>query len=362
MGTTILDARGGRALWCAAALIALLLSRAHAQDPTAEVLRLVNQARVRHGLAPIARAAELDVAAERHSRDMAINGFFSHTGSDGSNAGQRANAAGYFWYAWGENIAAGFPTAAAVMEAWMNSPGHRANILQPIFQEIGIAVVQQAGSRYGVYWTQVFGARVGGAVPSMPAPPPPPFLQVVSPVRGTAGTKVTLLGRRFQNTPGKVTFNGAEAAVIGWSDTRIQVIVPAGATTGPVQVTTGAGASNTRDFTVIVPQTGIGTGAGPESGTGSIGEGSQGTTFSGLPRLLTATPTAGPFTGTMVTLHGANLGDTPGVVFFSGQTTIVSWSNREVTLLLAAPRPGQRYVRLRRADGRASNALLLDLR
>lgn len=93
-----------------------------------------------------------------HSDDMVAGNFFSHTGSDGSNAGQRATAAGYVWRAWGENIAAGQPSVASVVDAWMASPGHCANIMNATFRDIGVACVSGgAGNTYRTYWTMTLG-------------------------------------------------------------------------------------------------------------------------------------------------------------------------------------------------------------
>lgn len=94
-----------------------------------------------------------------HSDDMVSRNFFSHTGSDGSSAGTRATAAGYTWSTWGENIAAGQPTVASVVQAWMASPGHCANIMNPRFRDIGVACVSGgAGNTYRTYWTMTLGA------------------------------------------------------------------------------------------------------------------------------------------------------------------------------------------------------------
>ncbi|WP_425256759.1 CAP domain-containing protein [Rubrivivax sp. RP6-9] len=138
-------------------------------DFQAEVLRLVNAARAAGGSCgssgsfapstPLAWNNALAQAALVHSDDMVAGDFFSHTGSDGSSAGTRAAAAGYSAGTWGENIAAGQPTVAAVMQAWMASPGHCANILRASYRDIGLACVAGTGdSRYGTYWTMVLGA------------------------------------------------------------------------------------------------------------------------------------------------------------------------------------------------------------
>jgi len=88
-------------------------------------------------------------AAKIHSDDMHDNDFFSHQGSDGSSVGTRVQSAGYSWKSVGENIAFGQSTAQQVMNAWLNSAGHCANIMNASRDEMGIA-------RKGNYWTQVF--------------------------------------------------------------------------------------------------------------------------------------------------------------------------------------------------------------
>jgi uncharacterized protein YkwD len=90
---------------------------------------------------------------------MARNDFFSHTGSDGSSPGQRISRAGYRWWTYGENIAAGYPSPEHVVDAWMNSAGHRANILNPDFRDIGVGYIYKPDTTYGHYWTQDMGAR-----------------------------------------------------------------------------------------------------------------------------------------------------------------------------------------------------------
>lgn len=102
--------------------------------------------------------AALTQASLVHSDDMVSGNFFSHTGSDGSSAGQRATAAGYLWQAWGENIAAGQGTVAEVMAGWMASPGHCANLMHAGFRDIGVACVSGgAGNSYRSYWTMTLG-------------------------------------------------------------------------------------------------------------------------------------------------------------------------------------------------------------
>lgn len=135
----------------------------------AQMLVLVNQHRVAgascgsRGEFPAVGALAwndaLTSASLVHSDDMVAANFFSHTGSDGRNAGQRITAAGYAWRTWGDNIAAGHRTVNQVVAGWMNSPGHCANLMNPNFRDIGVACVAgSAGNGYGTYWTQKLGA------------------------------------------------------------------------------------------------------------------------------------------------------------------------------------------------------------
>ncbi|MFI1398073.1 CAP domain-containing protein [Streptomyces sp. NPDC020681] len=120
----------------------------------AQVLALVNKERAAAGCSPVTSNAKLVRAADDYSDVMADSGVMSHTGPDGSTMTSRVEAAGYAWSTLGENIAQGQSDAAAVMDAWMNSPGHRANILNCSFKEIGVGVHFGDG---GPWWTQNFG-------------------------------------------------------------------------------------------------------------------------------------------------------------------------------------------------------------
>jgi uncharacterized protein YkwD len=98
----------------------------------------------------------LEGVAYAHNRDMGDHNFFSHTGSDGLTVGDRVRNAGYVWSAVGENIAAGQQTIDIVMAAWLESPGHCANIMRSMYTELGAASYRVDGSDYPIYWTQVF--------------------------------------------------------------------------------------------------------------------------------------------------------------------------------------------------------------
>ncbi len=125
----------------------------------ARVIELINNERARAGLALLNTDARLMQAARAHSQDMADRGFFNHIGSNGSNPGQRMTAAGYSWRTYAENIAAGYPAPEDVVRGWMNSPGHRANILSNDVRDIGVGFVNVSGTEWTYYWTAKFGAN-----------------------------------------------------------------------------------------------------------------------------------------------------------------------------------------------------------
>lgn len=119
-----------------------------------QAVALTNQYRTAAQCQPLKISAQLTSAASAHSQDMASHNFFSHTGSDGSLPWDRIRRTGYSYSSAGENIAAGYYTAESVVQGWYNSPGHRANMLNCNYTEIGIAYAD--GGAYGRYWTQVF--------------------------------------------------------------------------------------------------------------------------------------------------------------------------------------------------------------
>lgn len=119
-----------------------------------EVNRLVNVHRGSNGCATLTVNDQLTAAARGHSAWMAQTGTFSHTGSGGSTFVTRAKAAGYAQPS-AENIAMGYRTAAEVVNGWMNSTGHRANILNCQSKAVGVGVVYTSGGT--PYYTQNFG-------------------------------------------------------------------------------------------------------------------------------------------------------------------------------------------------------------
>lgn len=127
-----------------------------------ELLNHINEVRTRgcrcgrrsYPAAPPLRWNEkLETAARRHARDMSRNDFFDHRGSDGSDIGDRISAAGYRWGAVAENIAWGDLTPETVIEGWFDSPGHCRNLMNPDYEETGVAWE-------GKYWVQKLGSRL----------------------------------------------------------------------------------------------------------------------------------------------------------------------------------------------------------
>lgn len=116
-----------------------------------EVIRLVNEIRRENGLQPLAANWELSRVARYKSQDMRDKGYFSHTSPTYGSPFQMIKAFGLSYRTAGENIAMGYRTPQAVVDSWMNSSGHRANILNAGYTQIGVGYVEQ-----GHYWTQMF--------------------------------------------------------------------------------------------------------------------------------------------------------------------------------------------------------------
>jgi len=184
-----------------------------------EVLDLVNLQRNHHDLSWLKANSELQEAARLHSLDMGTNNYFSHDSQDGTTFDERITAQGYQWNRAGENIAVGYPDVHSVMYGtndlsllsdfdksrgysgftswsevgdnwtdsdwdawevhrnnnggWMGSSGHRHDILNPDFVDIGIGYAYESNSDYHRYWTQDFGAGDSNpeAIPSIPPAP-----------------------------------------------------------------------------------------------------------------------------------------------------------------------------------------------
>ncbi len=132
-----------------------------------QVVELVNAQRWANGqLPPYKRVSALDTAARYHSIDLGQDNYFEHDSYDRSSGNLvftcawSTRVAAFYQYVYGENIAAGYATPASVMDGWMNSSGHRDNILSTVSWEIGVGYASGSGS-FGVYWTQDFGRQSG---------------------------------------------------------------------------------------------------------------------------------------------------------------------------------------------------------
>ncbi|WP_411113781.1 CAP domain-containing protein [Streptomyces sp. 029-5] len=147
------DSRSGDVYWTA--LWAVPFTADGLLRTAAEVLSLTNTERTRAGLRPLAGDTRLATAAQAYSADMAARAFYSHTSPEGLAPWDRAAAAGAAHRGIGENIACGQRDPREVVRGWMDSPGHRANILEPGFTHLGVGFA--GGGPAGTYWTQLFG-------------------------------------------------------------------------------------------------------------------------------------------------------------------------------------------------------------
>lgn len=133
-----------------------------------EILTYLNAARSKscqcgsttYAAAPaLALNTKLTTASDKFALDLATYNYFSHTGRDGSAPWDRMTREGYIWRAAGENIAAGYTTARSVVDGWLSSPGHCANIMNPAFKEVGVGYAYSAASTYKYYWVNDFGTQ-----------------------------------------------------------------------------------------------------------------------------------------------------------------------------------------------------------
>jgi uncharacterized protein YkwD len=128
-----------------------------------EMLARINAARKKAGLQPLLENPLLDKAAQRHAEDMLARGYFAHRSPAGTTVRERSKAAGYDWRTIGENLAYGQTSVEEVVQTWLESPGHRRNILNPDFRELGVGLAMGRGAdgKYQVLWVQNFGAPRG---------------------------------------------------------------------------------------------------------------------------------------------------------------------------------------------------------
>lgn len=130
----------------------------------AEMLAGVNRLRAEAGVAPLIENSRLDAAAQEHAEDMMARGYYDHKSPEGKQVGDRLAAEGYSWRLAAENLAAGHVTVESVLDAWMQSSGHRANLLRPNVTDFGFGLaVGSFDSRYRVLWVQTFAAPLPGS-------------------------------------------------------------------------------------------------------------------------------------------------------------------------------------------------------
>lgn len=149
-----------------------LQTYAQPSDYASLMLERVNLERRAQRLLPLCLNQKLQKAAQRHSNDQAANNFMDHIGSDNSSASQRITDARYEWRGIAENVAAGQIDVIEVMNAWMNSEGHRLNILGD-YTMLGVAYAYTSVGPYNHFWTQNFGLSNteecdDGSIPSSP--------------------------------------------------------------------------------------------------------------------------------------------------------------------------------------------------
>lgn len=121
-------------------------------DYELRLLDMINEERSSVGAAPLTMEPRLVAAARSHSTDMALNGFFDHTGTGGTSFSQRIASQGYLYSAAGETLFAGGDIQACI-KMWLESPAQRDTLLSPLFTQVGIGVFRHAESDYGVYVT-----------------------------------------------------------------------------------------------------------------------------------------------------------------------------------------------------------------
>lgn len=314
-------------------------------DNVQALLTLVNQARAQgqtcggEALPPapaLTLNAQLNQAAQLHSEDMGNNGYFSHTGLDGSSVGDRAAAQGYQGTFVGENIAAGQQTPQDVMASWLSSTGHCRNIMNADYTELGIGVAQVEGSPFGIYWTQVFARPDNAVTPVLTVTPPTatvtvggdavPFNANLTNSNDTINWTLTGVGTLSSTTGATTTYTPPANGAAGTAT----LTATAGAVTASATITINAA---TPPATLTVSPT-----------TATLPVGGAATTFS-----ATLTNSNDPITwtltgaGTLSTTTGATTVYTPPAAGGAGTATLTATAGAltaDATITLtAAPAP-----------------------
>ena len=219
---------------------------ANRADLAAQVVTLVNAHRVQLGLVPLVLSPTLTATAEWKARNMAAYGYMDHDdpAPDARTANERVAACGYPAAAWGENIASGYATAQAVVDGWLASPQHRANIERPDYRATGVGA---AGAP--TYWTQSFGA-VADAGSVVAAPVALPAAPAASAAPSAAG--VPAPATHHSSTKGlRVTCaqhgHGVACRVLGQRGTMVRIaLMRSGRTFARARMRAGADAVRVR--------------------------------------------------------------------------------------------------------------------
>ncbi|KAG7381472.1 hypothetical protein PHYPSEUDO_006012 [Phytophthora pseudosyringae] len=211
-------------------------------DYYSAMLTAVNNERAKQGVPTLCLNKKLTAAAQVHSDDMAKNNYMAHDGADGSTMSQRITEAGYEWDSVAENVAAGQEEVASVMESWMNSQGHRENILGADYTMFGTAFAYNKDSTYGIYWTQDFGA--GGTeacdggnttTPATTAPTKQGAQPTPAPTTSVPETPATVIpGTDVPATKAPVVTPAPTTSVPETPATTAPVATPAATTPAPV--------------------------------------------------------------------------------------------------------------------------------
>ncbi len=176
-----------------------------------EIIKITNEARIADNLPPLKVSAQLDLAAADKLNDMAENEYFAHISPSGATPWAWIKKTQYNYSVAGENLAIGFFTAKETVQAWMNSPSHKANLTSPRYQDIGVAVRGvKIKNEEGVLVVQMFGSPrlsvTGSANQDQTVPVPAPQLALSSPkpinpaLPQTQGESVTLFPPEQKST------------------------------------------------------------------------------------------------------------------------------------------------------------------
>lgn len=178
---------------------------AYASEITqSSVLELTNTSRAQEGLSSLLYNETLQQAAQAKADDMATRKYFSHTTPDGKTPWTFFEAAGYAYQSAGENLAVHFADVEPLQDAWMNSPGHRANIMSPKYSEMGVGIARGVYEGYeSIFVVEMFGlpARQAIAKPSLPVAE-----QVVAPTPARKLTPRTVQAAALEAVPAAVAF------------------------------------------------------------------------------------------------------------------------------------------------------------